>query len=175
MDTLFCGRDHCFYACGVLLSQHLRSEYTVSNLRLLTTVKCVLSYLWIVVALLWKIIRFLLVTLNQCFCHSDLWNKHAAENIYYTCFWNMVDINNSFLLLCDASSLDYQIPLFPDVLPFFLSWLIDLGSYYLMVHCDVPEEQSSATVLWKSQVLHDGYCFKFGNSVFEYSSCITDC
>jgi len=83
-----------------------------------------LSYLWIVVVLLWKIIAFLLATVDRWFCHSDLWNKLSTQNIYYTCFWNMVDSNNSILLRCDAAALDYQIPLLQrDVLPFFLSWL----------------------------------------------------
>ena len=84
-----------------------------------------LSYLWIVVILLWEIITFLFVAVDRCCCHSDLWNKLSTQNVYYTCFWNMMDINNSILLHCDAASLDNQIPLFQrDVLPFFFHDLL---------------------------------------------------
>ena len=41
MDTLFCGRENFFYVYGGVLCQHLRSEDTVCNLSLLTTVKYV--------------------------------------------------------------------------------------------------------------------------------------
>jgi hypothetical protein len=59
----------------------------------------------------------------------------------------MVDINNFILLHCDAAALDYQIPLFQrDVLLFFFM-THHPGSDYLMMHCDVPKEQSSVTFL----------------------------
>jgi len=48
-------------------------------------------------------------------------------------------------------------------------------SDYLTMYCDVPKEQSSVTLLLKSQVSHDGYYFSFGNSVFRYSLFIADC
>ena len=90
MDTLFWGTENCFCVHIVVWSQHLRSEETVCNVSLWLYLKhwllwsVFLSYLQIMVTQLWKIITFLLVTVDRCCCHSDLWNKLSIQNICYT-------------------------------------------------------------------------------------------